>query len=389
MKLDAPIRTVHLVATAANFQFARDAIERSAILGVDAERASGFRYSQRAYLLQFATETEIWLFDPPELDAAVAGWNLELAQAAAGKLWILHAATQDLPNLQSLEIYPTALYDTEIAARLIGLERFGLAAICAELLDIELAKEHSAADWSQRPLTLDLMNYAALDVDVLFDLKEQLDARLAEMGRTEWALQEFEHLLGFRPKVRAQNPWVELPGYSKLKQLKQQQIAAALWLARDAIASETDTAPGRLIPDRSIIAAAAAAPKSKGELAALKEFHGRASRSKLSTWWQAIQESAGMEVDTGREYGEIPNHRSWERKFPDAHQRLVASRKIVVDLAAELKLPAENLISPTSLRALCFKPSEAPIGEQLQNLAVRDWQIELLQAPLSAALSSQ
>lgn len=385
MKLEAPRREVSLVATAGDYEIAVRDITRAAVVGLDAERASGFRYSQRAYLLQVATDSKVWLVDPLALDENVPGWPARLGDALSSTLWILHAATQDLPNLAELNIKPTALYDTEVAARLCGLERFGLASICQELLDLELAKEHSAADWSVRPLSDEMLNYAALDVDVLHDLKTELDRRLAELGRTDWARQEFENLVDFRPREKPGEGWQHMPGFNRLKKAEQQRFAAGLWLARDEMARSLDSAPGRLIPDRSIVAAALALPKSKRELADLKEFNGRASRSKLDIWWNAATNSSQISLPAGRESG-MPNHRSWERRWPEAHLRLNTLRPVVIALAEEIGISQENLLSPETLRRLCWNPTEEPVSDQLKSHGARDWQVELVAAALSAAL---
>jgi ribonuclease D len=388
VKLEKPRRDFQLVG-ADNLDLALINIAAAKAVGVDAERASGFRYSQRAYLLQVSTEDVIWLMDPLELDSQAAHWQNELASALADTTWILHAATQDLPNLAELGIYPSSLYDTEVAARLTGLERFGLASICSELLGLELAKEHSAADWSQRPLTAEMLTYAALDVDVLFDLRAALDQRLMDSGRHEWALQEFQHLLNFRPRVKFGQPWQHITGFNKLKRVEQQRAAASLWLVRDREAQALDVAPGRLIPDRSLIAAALTLPKTKQDLAKLKEFQGRASRSKLDLWWQAIAESSTLDVSVDRDENGIPNHRSWQRRWPEAYDRLQRARAQIAELATELGLTQENLLAPEVLRKICWLPTEQSVAEQLRDHGAREWQIEIVQQPLSAVLARQ
>jgi ribonuclease D len=388
VKLESPRRRFQLVG-AEDLDRALEDIAAAVSVGVDAERASGFRYSQRAYLLQVSTEDVIWLLDPLELDETASGWPSALAAALDDTTWILHAATQDLPNLAELEIYPSSLYDTEVAARLTGLERFGLASICSELLGLELAKEHSAADWSLRPLSTEMLNYAALDVDVLFELRVALDQRLEASGRLDWAKQEFQHLLGFKPRVKLGDPWQHLTGFHKLKRPEQQRVAAGLWLARDAEALQLDIAPGRLVPDRSLIAAALALPKSKRELAQLKDFQGRASRSKLDLWWQAIADSATLDVSVERDENGMPNHRNWQRRWPEAHERLQLARTRLIELATELGIAQENLLSPEVLRRLCWLPSDDSVAEQLRYHGAREWQISLVAEPLSAVLAQQ
>ena len=388
MKLDKPRLPVTYVENLEQLNTAVSELKGLLRIGLDAERASGFRYSQRAYLIQIATDSRIFLIDPVPLSEADELWADELAKVMEPITWLLHAATQDLPCLAELGIRPTSIIDTELAARIAGLERVGLGSIALELVDLELAKEHSAADWSLRPLSEEMLDYAALDVDVMFEIWDSLQARLEESGKLAWALEEFEHLVSFKPKQPLAEPWRGLPGLSKVKDLHKVKIAASLWLTRDEFARERDVAPGRLIPDRSIMAAVEQPPKSKSELASNKAFQGRASRSMLSEWWEAIQRANSLEVELSpKEKGNgIPSHRSWEKRFPVAHARLEVIRPKLVELAAELSLPVENLLTPDYLRRVCFEPQE-DVKSQLAGLGARRWQIELVADLITAGLA--
>lgn len=359
----------------------------SGSISIDAERASGFRYSQRAYLIQLSLrDQEIFMVDPIVLNEVAEGWNTSLAAELNNRTWILHAATQDLPCLQELGFIPQAIIDTELGSRLAGFERVGLGSLAAELLDIELAKEHSAADWSLRPLTEAMLDYGALDVDILHELWDAVESALKEQNKLSWAQEEFDHLLSFKPKAQLAEPWRSLPGLSKIKDEQKLKIAASLWLARDQIARNEDLAPGRLIPDRSIMAAVEQKPRSKRELASNKLFQGRASRTRLDDWWGAIERSTEVNIEENPERGNgIPNHRSWEKRFPAAHIRLNAVRPLMVELAAELKLPIENLLTPDYLRRAMFEPREN-LAEQLTELGARKWQVELVLPVIRAGL---
>ena len=384
MRLDKPRLPVFEVSNNDQLASAVSAMSQCTHIAIDAERASGFRYSHKAYLIQVAVEHKgIWLIDPvsPEIDLA------PLARVMESRTWLLHAATQDLPCLAELGIRPTSLIDTELSARLAGLERVGLGSLAQSLMDIELAKEHSAADWSKRPLSQEMLDYAALDVDVMFDLWRAIEQLLDEQGKSEWARQEFENLVNFRPKPPIEEPWRQLPGMMKVKDLAKLKIAASLHATRDSIAREQDVAPGRLIPDRSISAAAISAPKTKSELARNPDFQGRASRSMLSVWWEAIENSPNLDVSIeGKTKGSgIPNHKSWERRFPEAHLRLEKLRPKLLELALELNLPVENLLTPDYLRRVAFEPAE-DVREQLRDLGARQWQIELVIEPILQGL---
>jgi ribonuclease D len=127
------------------------------------------------------------------------------------------------------------------------------------------------------------------------------------------------------------------------------------------------------------MAAVNQAPKSRSELANNKEFQGRASRTLLSTWWDAIAQSQTLEISLEPlEKGNgIPNHKSWERRFPEAHHRLEVVRPMVMELATELKVPIENLLTPDYLRRVCFEPQD-DVAAQLASYGARAWQIELV-----------
>ena len=385
MKLTEPRRKVFLVDDESLLSQACLALSKTDTLGLDAERASGFKYSNRAYLVQFSTSDEIYLLDPTLFSSADLAPLISIVNE---KLWILHSATQDIPCLRELGFNPSAIYDTELAARLCGMEKFGLSSIALELLELEMEKEHSAADWSQRPLTEEMLNYAALDVDVLHELKTALDERLTELGRNLWLSQELMRLLSFKPKPQPKDAWRNLPGITKIKDERKLKVAASLYLKRDEIAREKDIAPGRLIPDRSIMAAVDQLPETKRDLAKNRDFQGRASRSLLDDWWSAVQNYDSIELsDQELDPNHLPNHRSWEKRFPEAHLRLSTLRPIVMAKSQELGVAPEILLSPDVLRRVCFRP-EADVAEQLQQLGARQWQIELLVNELASALKA-
>jgi len=379
LNLDTPRRAVVQVVDQESLDEMLQALKQNTeTLAVDTERASGFRYSQRAYLVQIGlAEGDIYLIDPVALDECSPGWNKLVAAEINTRSWLLHAATQDIPCLTELGFQSESIIDTELAARLAGYEKVGLGSMVLEVLDLELAKEHSASDWSVRPLQASLLNYAALDVDVLHDLWAEIEKSLAAQSKTQWAIEEFAALQNFKPKPVAQEPWRNLPGLSRVKDQVKLKAAAALWLVRDEIASETDLAPGRLIPDRSIMAAVEKVPRSKHELSQNKLFQGRASRSKLGVWWEAIENSRNLEILPAPEHtGALPNHKSWERRFPEAHVRLKIVRELVMAKAAELVVPVENLLTPEFLRRVCFEP-ESDLAAQLHTLGARNWQIDI------------
>ena len=377
--VQAPHVVVDVIADRETYLAAVDTLKTGhGPLAIDAERASGYRYSQRAYLIQvFRRGAGTFLFDPPAI-----GSMAELGEAFADQEWILHAASQDLTCLREVGIDPKRLFDTELAARLAGLARVGLGTVVEELLGIHLAKEHSAADWSTRPLPQSWLVYAALDVELLVDLREALGEILERDGKTDVAAQEFESVLGRDFVIVRAEPWRRLNGVSSVRGGKNLAVARQLWNARDEYAREIDTAPGRLIPDAALTAVARTLPATKRELAALKEFTGRASRTQLDRWWAAVEAGiASTDIPTLRGTGEaVPPPRVWSDKNPEADKRLKAARAALTELSEFFHIPLENLLTPDTLRRVAWKPpvelSVQAIADELADLGAREWQID-------------
>ena len=356
-------------------------------VAVDVERASGFRYSQRAYLIQvYRRGSEVFLFDPPAIG------DLSALQAAIGdEEWVLHAASQDLPSLREAGLEPPRIFDTELAARLLGHDRVGLGAVVEDTLGITLAKAHSAADWSTRPLPQGWLEYAALDVLHLIDVRDALATELDEQGKTAFAEEEFEAVRTRAPKPPREEPWRRLSGLHTVRGRRALAVARALWQAREDYAREEDVSPGRLVPDRALVAAVIADPATKQDLARVKEFTGRASRSQLDRWWAAIEAGrADPALPAERGPGDgMPPPRAWADRNPAADARLKAARPLVEARAEELGMPTENLLTPDLLRRVAWHPpaevTAESIGDALGELGARPWQIAQTAQVIAAA----
>lgn len=357
-------------------------------LAVDTERASGFRYGQRAFLLQIRREgSGTWLVDPETLDDLSPLRTFVNAQP-----WILHAATQDLPCLHELGMSPTALFDTELAGRLAGFPRVSLGTMVGELLGLQLAKEHSAVDWSTRPLPESWLNYAALDVEVLEELRQAITTTLEEQGKLEFAFQEFEHERNLPDPVPADTPWRKLSGIHKLKSRRNLAIARELWLSRESLARSRDVAPGRLIPDRAIMAAVEKRATSVPALLQIPGFHTRNAKRDAARWVDAIQRGQSTKdlPDLRASKTGLPHPRAWAEKNPAAANRLEAAKLVINEVSEQWNIPGENLLTPKYLRELCWNAptriSETSVREKLQTLGARAWQRDLLSAKLAEAL---
>lgn len=373
-------------------------------LAVDAERASGFRYSQRAYLIQLRRAgAGTVLIDP----IAAADELAPLAEVANELEWVLHAADQDLPCLAELGLTPAHLFDTELAGRLAGFERVGLAPIVERTLGFELRKGHGADDWSTRPLPEDWLVYAALDVEVLVELRAAMVEELSAQGKTEWAAQEFEHVRCAGAAPAKPDRWRRTSGIHTLRRPRQLAVARELWLARDELAASRDIAPGRVLPDAAIVAAAAAIPTTVSALRALPVFGGARQRRLSGLWLDAVTRAHALsEADlpplSQKLTGPPPPNR-WERRNPEAAARLTAARAAMAGLSEEVKVPVENLLTPDLVRRLCWDwitiandrapDTDTSTGEVATAIdaflavgGARAWQRALAVGPLTTAL---
>jgi ribonuclease D len=359
-------------------------------VAVDAERASGYRYGQRAYLVQLRRKgAGTFLIDPVPC-ADLAG----LCTALAGTEMVLHAATQDLPCLAELGLAPDRLFDTELAGRLLGYPRVGLGTMVETVLGFTLEKGHSAADWSTRPLPADWLRYAALDVELLVELRDALRAELDEAGKLAWAEEEFAAILSAPPKEPRQDPWRRTSGIHRLRTRRSLAVVRELWTARDRIARERDLSPGRVLPDAAIVEAALQLPRTPDDLTALGTFRGRNPRRHATAWFRAVQRGRTLPDTALPEHslpgeGPPPAHR-WAERDPAAAERLTATRAVVAALADEHRMPTENLLQPDAVRRLAWSPpettTEESVGLVLTALGSRSWQVELTANPLAKAL---
>lgn len=366
-------------------------------IAVDAERASGYRYSSRAYLIQIKRNNGgLHLIDPIPfgLDSPYFAQLNDLLQ---GEEVILHASTQDLPCLREVGINPSRLFDTELAGRLIGLPRVGLGALVESLLDIALAKEHSAQDWSIRPLPEDWLNYAALDVELLIELRDEIEKLLIEKKKVKWAEQDFASILAAPPAPKRIDPWRRTSGVHKLKKRSQLAVVKSLWEARDDLAAHLDISPGRVLSDAAIstiaLAAGVAPMTSKRELEKVLRPIGLRARWFENTprWLTAIDSALALSEDEmpplKSKSDALPPIKIWRERFPEKYIPLSHAKFNFSLKAEELELPVENLLTPELLRQICWRlPDPAEVEQLLLSMGARPWQVEIAAPILIAAL---
>jgi ribonuclease D len=363
-------------------------------VAVDAERASGYRYGQRAYLVQLRRAGAGTVLIDPISCPDLSGLN----EALAGVEAVLHAASQDLPCLAEIGYRPRTLFDTELAGRLLGYPRVALGTMLEEVLGFRLAKEHSAADWSVRPLSAEMLKYAALDVEILTELRDALAAQLEEQGKAEWARQEFAAIAAAPPPPPRADPWRRTSGIHRVRSRRGLAVVRELWAARDAIAQVADLSPRRVLADPAIIEAARSMPAGRHELEKISGFTARQARRHAAAWAGAVQRARDLDdaslpevTGAGVTTGPPPAHR-WGERYPEAAARLAAAREVITALSAEHNLPAENLISPDAIRKLSWAPpdpaGEAAVTAALSRCGARQWQSDLVAAPIARAWSA-
>lgn len=386
-----------LITDAPGFLTALDSLKLGhGPIAIDAERASGYRYSQRAYLIQiFRRGGGLHLIDPISLDDPELWRQMDLA--FKGCEWIIHASTQDLPCLRELGIHPEHLFDTELGGRIAGCERVGLGPLSEALLDLLLAKEHSAVDWSIRPLHLDWLKYAALDVDVLIDLRDAVEALLVERGKLEWAQEDFTQILKNPPAPPRVDPWRRTSGMHKVRDRMTLAIIRALWFARDDFARGVDIAPGRIFNDETLVEIATKRPTKIDEFTKIIKRRSRSSNAPTTEWFALLQSTlllpdSELPILRTPSLG-LPPIKLWKDRNPLGHARLSHARAAVKQRALELDLPVENLVSPEVIRQLVWKnPPESQLEIYIEQLlalhGARPWQIHqiapILLAPLLA-----
>ena len=393
--------TPEIIDTEESFRNAVEQLTKgSGPFAVDAERASGFRYSARAYLIQIKrTDGGLHLIDPIPFGPGHKLFS-DLNDLLNSDEVILHASTQDLPCLRELGINPAKLFDTELAGRIAGLPRVGLGPLLESIMGVSLAKEHSAADWSARPLPKEWLTYAALDVELLIELRNHMYSILEDAKKLPWALEEFASILMAAPAPPRVDPWRRTSGMHKIKRRDQLAVIKSLWFARDEVAAKQDIAAGKLLNDSAIVELAIAVPTNRKEFEKCLRPLGLRARwlENLQLWLDSIATAVSLPEDqwpTMRTNADtLPPIKLWREKFPEKFAPLSHARAAIELIAQENQIPLENLITPEHVRRVCWKPpigatttlSVSEVEKTLTELGARQWQIDLVAPALAAAL---
>ena len=396
--------TPEIVATESEYEKAITALLKGeGPIAIDAERASGYRYSQRAYLIQiFRKGGGLHLIDPiPLKDSKLwQRFNDEFADVE----WVIHASTQDLPCLIELGLKPKQLFDTELGARIAGCPRVGLGALAESLLELQLAKEHSAVDWSIRPLKPEWITYAALDVDILIDIRDKVEQLLTEQKKLKWAEQDFASILkNYQNYEFTDSPksdrWRRTSGMHKVRDRLSMTIIRDLWLSRDELARELDLAPGRVLGDEAIVELAIKRPDDLEEVAKVIGWRTRLEAPPFGRWLKVLTTSLNTPITEQVELRvasqSMPPIKIWKEKNPLGYARLTHARAALIELSKQLQIPTENLVTPEYVKRICWNEPPTNVSEyenyvevELTKLGARSWQVEQVVSVIAPHLSA-
>ena len=324
-----------VIATAEDLAAAVDRLAAgTGPVAVDAERASGYRYGQRAYLVQLRRAGAGTVLIDPIACPDLSGLGAALGRCRGGA-----ARRVPGPAVPGRDRLPAAgAVRHRAGRRLLGYPRVALGTMLEEVLGFRLAKEHSAADWSVRPLPAEMLKYAALDVEVLTELRDALADQLDEQGKTEWARQEFAAIAAAPPPPPRADPWRRTSGIHKVRTRRALAVVRELWQTRDEIARDADLSPRRVLSDQAIVDAARAEaakppPTGRPQLDRISGFHARNARKYSDRWAAAVLRARELDeaelpevAGAAAAPGPPPAHR-WAERDPAAAARLAAARE--------------------------------------------------------------
>ena len=350
-------------------------------IALDTEGASFHRFIDRIYLLQLSTRERSAIIDPlgmevpPGLGALLEDPNVET---------VFHDADYDLRLLRQDYGWQTrGIFDTRIAAQLIGLKAFGLAALLERYFEVKLDKKHQRADWSMRPLTQDMLDYAAQDTTYLLDLRDRLKDELVRLGRWTWAKEEFERLEGTQwAPEDADGAFLRIKGARDLNR-RELALLRELVTWRDATAREMDRATFRVVGNEALFEVARQAPASREALSGVKGMPRGILERYATPILEAVQR--GLAVPDAA-LPRFPRAPRWDRD-PDFDDRVSRLRTVRDAAAQRLDLDPGVLCSRDRLEAVARRaPTTLEALAEVKEL--RRWQVAELGRDFVKAVGS-
>ncbi len=343
-------------------------IADTGIIALDTEGASFHRFVDRIYLLQLSTREKSAVIDPlpigspAELGALLEDRKVEI---------VFHDADYDLRLLhQDYGWRTTNIFDTRIAAQLLGLKSFGLAALLEKYFDVKLDKKHQRADWSMRPLTRDMLDYAAQDTMYLLELRDRLKEALDRAGRWSWAKEEFERLEGTRwEPEEAGQAFLRMKGARDLNR-RELALLRELVIWRDDVARAMDRATFRVIGNETLLELAKAAPRTLDAIGGVRGVPRGIFEKRGAEMLAAIERGLAVPDD---DLPRFPRAARWDRD-PDFDSRASALKTVRDAAAQRLEIDPGVLCSRERLEAVARKNPES-IEELSAMPELRRWQV--------------
>ena len=356
-------------------------IAKAGLIALDTEGASFHRFVDRIYLLQLSTRERTAIIDPLPIGSP-KGLGALLEDAAVEV--VFHDADYDLRLLwQDYGWHVRNIFDTRVAAQLLGLRAFGLAALLGHFFGVKLDKKHQRADWSMRPLTQGMLDYAAQDTIHLLELRDRLKHDLERAGRWEWATEEFALLEGTRwEDDDPSNGFLRIKGARDLTR-RELAIFREIVAWRDTIARQLDRATFRVVGNEQLLEIARSSPKSRDALAAIKGMPRGMLDSRAPEMLAAV--SRGLAVPDA-ELPRFPKAPRWERD-PDLDSRVSALKTVRDATAQRLDLDPGVLCARERLEMIARKNPKS-LEELREVKEVRTWQVEVLGKEFLKALGS-
>jgi ribonuclease D len=342
-------------------------------IALDTEGASFHRFLDRIYLLQISTRTADIIIDPlaagplPGITAILADPAVEV---------VFHDADYDLRLLrQDYGVRALNIFDTRVAAQLLGIRSFGLAALLEKYFDVRLEKKYQRADWSLRPLTQAMLEYAVLDTHYLLPLRDRLREELEKLGRWEWAREEFARVEADHAAAESDDPTAAFFRVKGARDLTRRELAILRELVpwRDSVARRLDRATFRVAGNDILLEIARTRPHTIDEL------------SRIRIVPRVLVERSGRDILDAVRAGEavpeselprFPRGQRWARD-PDYEARVDELRRIRESAAARLNMDPGVLCSRDRLEAIA-RVQPRTIEELRAVPGLRNWQIEAL-----------
>jgi ribonuclease D len=341
------------------------------LLAIDTEGASFHRFVDRIYLLQLSTRDRSAIIDPlPIGTPEELGALLESPKVQV----VFHDADYDLRLLhQDYGWQVRNIFDTRVAAQILGIRAFGLAALLEKYFGVKLDKKHQRADWSMRPLTRDMLDYAAQDTMHLLALRDQLADELKRAGRWEWAREEFALLETTRWDADdAANAFLRMKGARDLNR-RELAILRELVSWRDDVARKADRATFRVLGNEPLLEIVRLKPSTREALTAIKGMPRSLLDRAANDLLEAVRRGLAL---PDAELPRFPKPLRWERD-PDFDARASALRTVRDAAAARLDMDPGVLCSRDRLEAVARRNPQT-MDELREIPELRRWQIEEL-----------